>query len=156
MNIFMSSPCPRECAVALDDKRLVKMVLETAQLLATASKVWGFDPQYKITHLNHPCSCFARKNRSNFNWLVEHGLELSREYSNRFGRGKTHASEEVILKCFKAAYLLPVGALELCFNCSGYDTGDLFEDYKQCLRDKWRLDRSPKWTGRKSPIWRFE
>lgn len=157
MNIFMSSPCPRECAVALDDKRLVKMVLETAQLTSGACRLWGFPTQYSITHINHPCAVFTRRNRLNFIWVLEHGLELAREYSNRFG-GKIHASEAVLIDCAKYVKDVPLAnqGVNVGFNCSGYDTGDLFEDYKQCLRDKWKLDRSPKWTGRRSPIWRFD
>lgn len=36
MNIFATSNCPKECAAFLDDKRVVKMCLETSQMLSTA------------------------------------------------------------------------------------------------------------------------
>lgn len=34
MNIFITDPAPTVSAIALDNRRLVKMVLETAQLLS--------------------------------------------------------------------------------------------------------------------------
>lgn len=36
MNIFFSDECPVKCAEYLDDKRVIKMILETGQMLSTA------------------------------------------------------------------------------------------------------------------------
>lgn len=155
MNIFLSSPDPRSCAQALDDRRLVKMVLETAQLLSTAIRGQGVKDSclYNMTHVNHPCAVWARKNVSNFNWLVEHGLELSREYSHRYG--PIHDSEQAIVSAYHYRDYLPNGSLVFDFNCSGHDTGDVFRDYRLCLASKWSLDRSPTWTRRNVPAFRY-
>ena len=44
MNIFFTSDCPVKCAVYLDDKRVIKMATETAQMLSTALTLT--DPTY--------------------------------------------------------------------------------------------------------------
>jgi hypothetical protein len=167
MNIFLSESCPISSAQALDDRRLVKMVLETAQLLSAAARMMGVENEalYKITHANHPCGKFARQSFANFSFLYIHGWALAREYHNRYG--KTHASEAVIQAAWDGVlnlldpkprpYRLTKffeGPFELSFNCSGFNSGDLYEDYKNCLRAKWDADTNPTWTKRGQPEWR--
>jgi hypothetical protein len=151
MNIFLTSPCPTQCALVLDDKRVIKMALETAQLLACATNQIGVDIGYKTTHLNHPCSIWVRENKPNFKWLVEHGVALCDEYTNRFG--KVHASLFIIEQAAKVVDLFPEGKLDFSFNCSGYETGCVFRDYKFCLVNKWKnLDVRPAtWTKSNPP-----
>ncbi len=114
MNIFYLDENPQKAAEMLIDKHVVKMVLETAQLLSTAHRVldgehgykmsannrrlqtWTMsDPEvdaklYKATHFNHPCSIWARESLENYDWLYEYFEALSKEYTKRFG--KTHLS----------------------------------------------------------------
>lgn len=152
MNIFLTDPCPEKCAEVLDDKRVVKMTLETAQLLATACDMRGVDLGYKITHINHPCSIWARTGRLNFDWLIEHGLWLADQYSKRYSR--THSCYDLIKESFKHRGLFDGQVpLVFSFNSSGFDTGDVFTDYKMCLVHKWKnLDsRKPTWTGEGRP-----
>ena len=152
MNIFLTDPDPRLCAINLDSKRVVKMALETAQLLSSAALSVDVVTGYKQTHVNHPCAVWARLSGSRFNWLLEHGLELCHEYAHRYG-GKVHASRSIMLAAAPAADLLPVEPLAFDFNSSGFRTGDVFEDYKLCLVNKWRyLDtRRPVWEPRDRP-----
>ena len=64
MNIFVPYPDSMKCAEALDDLRLNKMILETAQLLSTAARFHGYVGNvYGSTHINHPCSVWARQTR---------------------------------------------------------------------------------------------
>ena len=99
MNIFVLSVIPREAAKYHCDKHVVKMILETAQLLYCAH--WVLDPDglpptaYKKTHPNHPCSIWIRESVENYRWLSDLGLCLCREYTYRYG--KTHKTEEHIL-----------------------------------------------------------
>lgn len=164
MNIFLPSPNPRESARALDDKRVPKMVVETAQLLSTAVHHLHPDndfPIYKPAYDNHPCSLFARYSERNFKFLAELGLELSEEYSHRWGpRHKSHRVIEdcVTLMFSKPSFYKPFYTREfsLNFNCSGYDTGSIYKDYRLCLIDKWKKQEkkgSLKWTDRKPPDW---
>jgi len=79
---------------------VVKMILETAQLLCSAHHVTNqnnFEIPYKLAHKNHPCSIWTRESLSNYLYLCELGLALSEEYTFRYG--KKHKSQEVIEWC---------------------------------------------------------
>ena len=59
MNIFILDKNPKLAAAMHCDKHVPKMILETAQMLSTAHRVYD-TPQaenlYKQAHLNHPCT----------------------------------------------------------------------------------------------------
>lgn len=92
MNIFYVDRNANSAAQALVDKHVVKMVLETAQLLSTAHRVLDGDPLpdgrenhlYKATHINHPSSKWVRQSNNNYNWLFAHFLALLDEYTYRY------------------------------------------------------------------------
>ncbi len=56
MNIFFIDKDPVKAAYQQTDKLVVKMTLETAQLLSTARRYFGDTSSclYKSTHINHP------------------------------------------------------------------------------------------------------
>jgi len=94
MNIFFVDSDPVKAAQALCDKHVVKMSLESAQMLCTAAHVLGFEAKYKPTHKNHPCSLWLMQGRDNLAWLISHTFALFSEYTRRYGR--IHASSQVI------------------------------------------------------------
>ena len=94
MNIFYLDKEPKLCAQYHVDKHVVKMILETAQLLSTTHWVLGGEGPYKQTHKNHPSAIWARSNKSNYTWLCELGMELCKEYTHRYG--KTHKTQQHI------------------------------------------------------------
>ncbi len=153
MNIFASFPDAKTSAIVLDDSRVVKMTLETAQLLSQAVLLHGGDHPslYGITHHNHPCAKWCRKNDQNFSWLVSHGFALADEYTRRFSR--RHASRNVIKAASKFLELLPkADDLVFDFDSSGWTVGDVHANYRRCLVEKWKVDiRKPKWTTRPVP-----
>lgn len=73
---------------------MIKMILETAQLLCTAIWISGKEAPYKKTHENHPCSIWARANKENWIWLRSLGLALCKEYTYRYG--KVHITEKIL------------------------------------------------------------
>jgi hypothetical protein len=92
MNIFILNEDPMLAARDQCNKHVVKMLLESAQLLVTA-----FPPgttRYKHTHVNHPCATWVRASLSNYEWLLKHACELCNEYTRRFG--KVHKTERII------------------------------------------------------------
>ena len=100
MNIFVLHFLPRIAAEMHCDKHVVKMILETAQLLYSAHHVAGGplpDGAYKKTHPNHPCAIWVRQTSGNYYWLCELGFWLCKEYQYRYGPGKTHKTERHIL-----------------------------------------------------------
>lgn len=97
MNIFVLDTNPKKCAEYHNDKHVVKMILETAQLLCGVHWVLGGEAPYKLSHKNHPCAIWARECIENYIWLCDLGLELSAEYTHRYG--KRHKSEDIIEWC---------------------------------------------------------
>lgn len=94
MNIFVLDRCPEIAAQMACDKHVVKMALETAQLLSTVHHLLGMSARYRPTHAGHPCTVWAAQSRANYDWLVNHGLALCAEYTHRYH--KRHACESVI------------------------------------------------------------
>jgi hypothetical protein len=92
VNIFVLSLDPKEAAQAQVDKHVVKMPLETAQLLCSPFEQG--DAPYRRTHYNHPSAVWARQSPENYQWLVTHGVALCDEYALRYG--KQHKSRAVI------------------------------------------------------------
>lgn len=89
MNLFLLSLDPQEAAEMQADVHVVKMTLETLQMLYTALHcsldpiVWNIDP-YKVTHINHPCNLWVRASPLHFWWTLLHGLALAGEYERRY------------------------------------------------------------------------
>lgn len=146
MNIFAVSPDPVECAKALDNKRLVKMVLETCQLLSTAMNVTGGSGPYKTTHVNHPCSVWVRESSGNYNWTYQHFDALLTEYTRRYGR--VHKCEQYTIQLINGLCQIPVGPLTTHPNCTTFKhVEDVHEAYRLYMDEKWKNDkREPKWT----------
>ena len=103
MNIFILDVDPELAARSMCNKHVVKMVLESAQLLSTA-----FPKEiapYKHTHFNHPCAKWVRESLANYKWLVLHAIVLCEEYTLRYG--KVHKTEEKIDECAKYVPNIP-------------------------------------------------
>lgn len=101
MNIFALHESPDIAAKQHCDKHVVKMPLESAQMLCTVHYIMdtGATPPYKESHPKHPCTLWAAHSLANYLWLVELGLELCDEHAWRYNNMKYHKSREVILWC---------------------------------------------------------
>ena len=108
MNIFVTDRCPIQSARNLPDKHIVKMPLETCQMLAIIFSDWYYGvgklyksdgKPYRTAHgafRNHPCTQWAAANQYNLAWLIRHGYALCAEYTARYG--KVHTCRDVILQ----------------------------------------------------------
>ncbi len=97
MNIFYLHRILTKCAKFYVDKHVVKMPLETAQLLCSVHyffKHKSYTSPYKLTHKNHPCAIWVRSSLENYMWLCELGIEICKEYTFRYG--KVHKCEAII------------------------------------------------------------
>ena len=99
MNIFVLNKNPRKSARMLCDQHVVKMILESAQMLCTANNQNGSKAPYRSTHINHPCNIWVRKSLGNYNWLLAHAQELCKEYTRRYN--KIHKTQKIIEWCSK-------------------------------------------------------
>ena len=100
MNIFVLDKNPVIAARNLCDKHVVKMVLESTQMLSTVARKQRPNTAanlYKPTHANHPCTLWVGSSPTHARWLITHTEEMFAEYSTRFD-GKTHKSYEVFEK----------------------------------------------------------
>jgi hypothetical protein len=106
MNIFYLHKDPAEAAKLQYNKHVVKMILESAQMLCTAHHHYGNGDKvpYKKAHYNHPSTIWVRENAYNYLWLYRHMLALGFEYTKRYG--KQHLT---ITKCYDPLFRLPPG-----------------------------------------------
>ena len=96
MNIFVLSLDPKEAAEQHCDKHVIKMILETAQVLYTAWHTRSELPPsalkpYRMTHANHPTALWVRENETNYTYACYYGILLCAEYTQRYG--KYHKTE---------------------------------------------------------------
>jgi hypothetical protein len=155
MNIFVTSPCPVESAKFLDDKRVNKMILESAQMLSTAINENGLVAPYKSTHKNHPANAWARETRSNWFWLYKHYIALCEQYTKTTGKiHKTSLLKDTLLE---QSYCIPNGELTPFVNCAANleknlnfkQVENVFDAYTLYLKERWKHDKlTPTWKNR--------
>lgn len=154
MNIFVLDRDVRKCAQYHNDKHVVKMILESAQLLCGVHHMVEENTDevpYRLSHKNHPCSIWARENVSNYLWLCELGLELCKEYTHRYE--KRHKSQDVIEWCLinlpnipEEDFTEPPKAMP-----EEYKVDDVVQSYRNYyLGDKKYFS---KWKKREVPYW---
>ena len=97
MNIFVLDENPVKAAQYLCDKHIVKMALESAQILCTVSWQCDVSAPYKPTHIKHPVVIWAGETLANYNWLLEHAIGICEEFVYRFNHN--HKSEQIIRWC---------------------------------------------------------
>jgi len=118
VNIFVLDNDPDTAARMMCDKHVVKMIVESGQMLSTVWRVldgeeytelsannrrikrWKLPYElfeemlYKASFVGHPCTQWAMENQKNYYWLAEHGYSLCKEYTRRYK--KTHKAEDMI------------------------------------------------------------
>ena len=152
MNIFVLDTDPRKCSIYHNDKHVVKMILETAQLLSGVHWVEGGTAPYKLSHKNHPCAIWVRECIENYVWLCDLGIELSKEYSYRYG--KRHKSQDIIEWCLlnipkiRSNGVMTQFALAMPDECK---IGTAVESYREYYKTEkrslgvWKNRDIPKW-----------
>ena len=134
MNLFVLDNCPIEAARLQCDKHVVKMIVESAQMLSTVhrmldgvqtrmpsksgktmSKAWTLpdsrdDILYRAVHMHHPCTIWTAESNNNYNWHYVHFVALCDEYQYRYG--KVHATDTLLRDALKNPPInIPVGPL---------------------------------------------
>jgi hypothetical protein len=151
MNIFVLSHDVNQAAKWHVDRHVVKMPLESAQMLCTNLTQLKIENPYLPVHAKHPCTIWAGQSRSNFKWLCDLGIELCKEYTFRYK--KVHKCEEVINYCMRFIDVFP--------NCG-------MTPFAQAMPDEFKNDNPVKayrdyyvkaknhlhkWTLRSVPEW---
>ena len=176
MNIFYIDHDPIKAAQGMVDKHIVKMILESAQLLSTAhrlldgtqvegtsktgrkAKRWILhdgrqDVLYLATHIHHPSAVWCRQSVENYSWLVEHFFALMHEYTHRYT--KKHA-------CFgDLSFMLQSPPHKLKdydwtnMPCAMADEYKISDDPLTNYRNYYKIGKATmhKWTNRQPPEW---
>jgi len=151
VNIFVLDKDPKKCAQYHVDRHIVKMPLESAQMLCTAHHVYGNNAPYRKTHVNHPCTKWARESKGNYQWLLSLGEELLKEYTYRYH--KIHGSTQVIAWCRNNLPDLPEIGVTTRPQAmdTKYKSSDVVDAYRSYYRNEKKEIAS--WTGREIPDW---
>ena len=176
MNVFVTTPCPNESAEVLPDKHIVKMPLETCQMLAVVYSKWYFNwgnellPKKDGTPYNtekgafrgHPCTIWAAESLVNTAWLIQHGMALLEEHTKRYG--KVHSCQTA-MNAAEEVFEKKTGKTLLCHKeVKGFarampeewkfdNTIDTFTAYKRYIASKpWVKDNYLRIPNRK-PEW---
>ena len=157
MNIFYLDRNPIVAAQMMCDKHVIKMILESAQMLSTAHRVLDGDEHadnvgmYKMTHKNHPSTIWVRTNSSNYEWLWDHMNALMKEYTRRYD--KHHATERLIYYLWEFPRNISYGEFTdppQCMPdyCKNDDTVDAYRSYyinEKASFAKWKNVKIPEW-----------
>jgi len=161
MNIFYIDSDPKISARQLVDDHIRKMQIESAQMLCTTFHHYGLDAPYKRAHYNHPSTKWVRESMDHVSWLLEHGLEICKEFEIRYG--KQHATRKVLLWVRDNLYLLvgkiPYNGFTPPPQCmpDEYKKANAIEGYKTYyIEDKIKikklnynkLNNTPEWIKR--------
>lgn len=180
MNIFVLSKDPAKAARFQCDKHVIKMIIESAQMLSTAHRVLDgvkvvskknnrkitrfelFDDfelnaiLYKAAHINHPCSRWVRASIQNYFWLYDHFVALCDEYTYRYN--KIHATDKKLREILEyTPRNIPIRnrtpfALAMKSNPECMHSLDPVRSYREFYQTK--QDRfTMKWTNRDVPYW---
>jgi hypothetical protein len=115
MNIFYLDSDPVKAAQFTKDKHCIKMIVESAQMLANCYTLEQLADSMcprtqtgnvrRHSHYNHPCSKWVRESLENFDWLVDHAFALCDEY--RLRCNKVHFTKPFLEWCLRYTPPLP-------------------------------------------------
>jgi hypothetical protein len=175
MNIFYLHHDPKTCAQMHNDKHVVKMIIEYAQLMSTAHRIldgeeyvgltengrrikrWRLHDEretvlMKASHINHPSGLWTRSNRDNYIWLYRLWFYLCKEYTFRYGR--THACERLTEVLYVPPYSItnsefypPTPAMPDIYKVKG----DSLTSYHNYYRGG--KQHLASWKNREVPSW---
>jgi hypothetical protein len=140
-------------AQSQDNYRVVKMILESCQMLCTVlnEQAGKQITPYRTTHKNHPSTKWVRDSSANFEALVEHTMAMLEEYTDRFG--KIHKCQGVLEQCIELynPSLFPSQKPTRLPLAMPYEfhSDDIVESYRKFYASKPRMrypkDKVPPW-----------
>lgn len=174
MNIFYIEENPADIAKSLIDRHVVKMVLESAQMLSTTHRLLDgvktgnkfvllgetYDPGsntifdavcYQVAHPSHPSTVWTMKCKENYDWHFQLFVEMAKEYTHRYG--KTHSCERLMPFLKNAPKNIKPGVFTPPTPAmpDKYISKDTLQSYRDYYaNEKWRF---AKWKSRTIPQW---
>lgn len=181
MNIFVLDKDPVKAAQLQCDKHVVKMIVESAQMLSTAHRMidgtmtiekstktgrnikrWVLNDDrenvmYKAVHMNHPCTVWTRQSAANYQWHYTHFLALCDEYTHRYN--KVHATDKLLRDTLvKLPYNISHqhGLTRFALAMNAQPQCIHIEDPVRSYREFYQTKKerfSMAWTKRSTPEW---
>ena len=175
MNIFVLDKDPMKSAQMMCDAHVVKMIVESCQLLSThdrISKRWCDESGlYKPTHIGHPCRMCLEQPYNRL-WLIWHLNELLSEYSYRYH--KVHKCQELFDRYWRhddmwkmvvhippsvsaynsaVARLYALCDLPKCMPDEFKDSSSVVQSYRNYYKHKQNTMKYFRYTNREIPEW---
>ena len=179
MNLFILDQNPDTAARLQCDKHVVKMVVESAQMLSTAHRVldgiellkpsksgktmqkhWRLtgdreEHLYSAVHVGHPCTQWTMESTTNYGWHLVHFVALCDEYTYRYG--KVHKSSELIPYLMELPRNIKEGPMTPFRLAMGSNPECMFPEdpvksyrmFYQTKQDRFTMN----WTNRPIPEW---
>lgn len=157
MNIFFLDRNITKCAQAHMDKHVNKMILEGAQLLASAHHMTNPDAasipdMYRLTHKNHPDAIWVRASINHYLYLMDLMEALNEECQYRYSSGRDHLS---LVKAREWPFpnLPDIKATEppKCVHDDFKQIPDTVDAYREYYRNS--KAHIAEWTKRGPPEW---
>lgn len=179
MNIFLLNECPVISAQEQCDKHVVKMIVESAQMLSTAHRLIDGEATkvlskngrrmttyklkdmymdsilYKSVHTGHPSTLWTIESLDNYVWHYNHFVALCDEYEYRYG--KVHATRLLLEKPLRNTpkNIPDIGptpfklAMGSNPECMVADPVEAYQLYYQTKQDRFKM----VWSKRDVPSW---
>jgi len=180
MNLFILDTDPIKAAQLQCDKHVVKMIVESGQMLSTVHrmldgtetrrpsksgktmvKYWEHPDEkmenvlYKAVHINHPCTIWSRESIANYIWHYNHFVGLCDEYKYRYN--KEHATDTLLRKILIQPPINIPEEGRTPFKLAMKSNPEcMFDDPVKSYQEfyKTKKDRFKMvWTGRDIPQW---
>ena len=166
MNLFILSLDFKECAEAMFDKHVSKILLEAVQMLCTAIQI--VDPEneinkqiklYKIAHKNHPVTIWMRTSLENYLWTLNLVDAMHTEWKYRYNHPPEKMHKSYIVAKYLREYAPEEGkfpkigltrfALAMPDECKCEDPIESYRRYYQ-TKEKQKI---ASWKKREKPEW---
>jgi hypothetical protein len=180
VNIFALNDNPLIAATQHCDKHVVKMILESAQMLSTAHRVLDGEPErrpsvsgktmsryyslddyreeilYRAVHMKHPCTLWTMECVDNYKWHYRLFTHLCDEFTYRYG--KVHATDRKLRKYLKSfPFRIPITGKRTPFRLAmGSNPECMLEDPIESYRAFYKTKQerfSMTWKKRPTPDW---
>lgn len=174
MNIFCTNTCPVISAQELCDQHCrSKMQIESAILLQhcfSNETLKNAPPTKKGEarksgkgYFNHPCAVWVRESKANFEWLVEHALEMFSERDFRWPASIAHFTKSFIEWCKNnidktlycnqtnlTPFAVAIKPESKCRQITDFESMSVIQKYQWYIK----LDKEfATWTKRPKPAW---
>lgn len=153
MNIFVLDEDPARAAAQQCDRHVVKMIVESGQLLSTVMHEHGVEGPWRSTHKHHPCTLWAGACEENYRWLWEHMGALLAEFTRRYG--KHHAWEPHWAELWERRPDLPKLGRRTPFAQCMPEQYRVPEDAVKAYRAYYKGEKAgfAKWKTGNCPVW---